>query len=113
MAAERRGGRGDRAHHQRRGALGILPGCPWENRRLTFPVVRGYHRGIARKESGMQVKGRHVQGILFDADGTLIDTYGTILASMRHAVGEALGLQLPDAELMGLVGTPLSDLQAP
>ena len=57
----------------------------------------------------MQVKGRHVQGILFDADGTLIDTYGTILASMRHAVGETLGLQLLDAELMGLVGTPLSD----
>lgn len=57
----------------------------------------------------MEVMGRSIKGVLFDADGTLIDTYGTILASMRHAVAEALDLHLPDAELMGLVGTPLSD----
>ena len=32
-----------------------------------------------------------IQGVLFDADGTLIDTYDIILASMRYAVNDVLG----------------------
>ena len=31
-----------------------------------------------------------IQGILFDADGTLIDTYDVILTPMRYAANEAL-----------------------
>ena len=34
-----------------------------------------------------------IQGVLFDADGTLIDTYDIILASMRYAVNDVLGLE--------------------
>lgn len=49
------------------------------------------------------------EGVLFDLDGTLIDTYETILVSMRYAVNDVLGRDLPDAELMRLVGTPLLD----
>ena len=41
-----------------------------------------------------------IQGVLFDADGTLIDTYDIILASMRYAVNDVLGCSLDDAELM-------------
>lgn len=51
----------------------------------------------------------NVQGLLFDADGTLIDTYEIILCSMRYALNEVEGLGLSDAELMAGVGTPLRD----
>lgn len=50
-----------------------------------------------------------VHGILFDLDGTLIDSYQVILLSMRYTVNEIEGLNLSDAELMRLVGTPLQD----
>ena len=48
-----------------------------------------------------------IQGVLFDADGTLIDTYDIILTSMRYAVNDVLGCSLDDDELMAGVGTPL------
>ena len=35
-----------------------------------------------------------IQGVLFDADGTLIDTYDIILTSMRYAVNDVLGCSL-------------------
>ena len=50
-----------------------------------------------------------IQGILFDADGTLIDTYDIILTSMRYAINDVLGRDLPDDALMAGVGTPLRD----
>lgn len=52
---------------------------------------------------------RDIHGVLFDADGTLIDTYDIILTSMRYAVNDVLGRSLSDAELMAGVGTPLYD----
>ena len=54
-----------------------------------------------------------IQGVLFDADGTLIDTYDIILTSMRYAVNDVLGCSLDDAELMAGVGTPLYDQMLP
>ena len=50
-----------------------------------------------------------IQGVLFDADGTLIDTYDIILASMRYAINDVLGRDLSDDALMAGVGTPLRD----
>lgn len=50
-----------------------------------------------------------LDAVLFDADGTLIDTYEIILASMRYTVNEVLGKSCSDAELMHGVGTPLID----
>lgn len=44
--------------------------------------------------------------VLFDLDGTVIDSAGIILASMRHATREVLGREIPDAELMAAVGGP-------
>lgn len=49
----------------------------------------------------------NLKGILFDNDGTLVDTYDLLLASFRHATREVLGQQLPDDVLMARVGTPL------
>ena len=50
-----------------------------------------------------------IQAILFDNDGTLVDTHDLILESMRHATREVLGHELPEDILMARVGTPLSD----
>jgi pyrophosphatase PpaX len=45
-------------------------------------------------------------GVLFDLDGTVVDSGGIILASMRHATREVLGRDFGDAELMQAVGGP-------
>jgi pyrophosphatase PpaX len=44
--------------------------------------------------------------VLFDLDGTVIDSGAIILASMRHAVTEVLGTDPGDALLMAAVGGP-------
>jgi pyrophosphatase PpaX len=44
--------------------------------------------------------------VLFDLDGTVIDSGGIILASMRHAATTVLGRDFPDDELMHAVGGP-------
>lgn len=46
--------------------------------------------------------------VLFDLDGTLVDTVALILASFRHATGVVLGEPLPDEVLMCDVGIPLA-----
>lgn len=46
--------------------------------------------------------------VLFDLDGTLVDTVALILASFRHATNEVLGQALPDDVLMRDVGMPLA-----
>ena len=44
--------------------------------------------------------------VLFDLDGTVIDTGAIILASMRHAAKEVLGAEPSDELLMSAVGGP-------
>ena len=44
--------------------------------------------------------------VLFDLDGTVVDSGSIILASMRHATREVLGQEFADAELMNSVGGP-------
>jgi len=44
--------------------------------------------------------------VLFDLDGTVVDSGGIILASMRHATQEVLGRDYSDEELMQAVGGP-------
>jgi pyrophosphatase PpaX len=48
-----------------------------------------------------------VRAVLFDLDGTLIDTLDLILASMRYTTEKVLGAALPDDVLMRNVGVPL------
>ena len=47
--------------------------------------------------------------VLFDLDGTLVDTIGLIVASHRHAVTTVLGRDLPDDVLRSGIGRPLID----
>jgi pyrophosphatase PpaX len=44
--------------------------------------------------------------VLFDLDGTVVDSGAIILASMRHATREVLGRDFDDAELLQAVGGP-------
>ena len=44
--------------------------------------------------------------VLFDLDGTVVDSGSIILSSMRHATREVLGREYEDAELMQAVGGP-------
>ena len=44
--------------------------------------------------------------VLFDLDGTVIDTGAIILASMRHAATTVLGEEFPEERLMAAVGGP-------
>ncbi len=44
--------------------------------------------------------------VLFDLDGTVVDSGAIILASMRHATREVLGRDFSDRELMQAVGGP-------
>lgn len=48
-----------------------------------------------------------IRGILFDNDGTLVDTHDLILSSMRYSTQKVLGRVIPDADLMRKVGQPL------
>jgi len=42
--------------------------------------------------------------VLFDLDGTLVDSGAIILASFRHATQTVLAREIPDAELAAMVG---------
>jgi pyrophosphatase PpaX len=44
--------------------------------------------------------------VLFDLDGTLIDSGGMILASVKHAARTVLGREVPDAQILAAVGGP-------
>jgi pyrophosphatase PpaX len=44
--------------------------------------------------------------VLFDLDGTVVDSGAIILASMRHATREVLGQEFRDDELLQAVGGP-------
>lgn len=48
-----------------------------------------------------------LKAVLFDFDGTLVDTTNLIYQSMRHATGEILGRDLSRETLMQNVGQPL------
>ena len=48
-----------------------------------------------------------IRGVLFDNDGTLVDTYDLMLASFVHATKKVLGRDIPEEELMAGVGMTL------
>ena len=48
-----------------------------------------------------------IRAVLYDNDGTLVDTHDLILASMRHTTKTVLGRDFPEEVLMRGVGTPL------
>lgn len=57
---------------------------------------------------GFEERIAEVRCVLFDLDGTLIDTVELIRESMRYATATVLGAPLPDEVLMRNVGVPLA-----
>jgi pyrophosphatase PpaX len=55
---------------------------------------------------------RDAEAVIFDLDGTLIDTVELILVSFRHATRVVLGEALPDDVMMAGVGMPLRQQMA-
>lgn len=53
-----------------------------------------------------------LNAVLFDFDGTLVDTTELIYQSLRHAANEVLGHEPPRETLMANVGQPLPDQMA-
>lgn len=51
--------------------------------------------------------------MLFDLDGTLVDTIGLIIASYRHAWREVLGVELADDVIRSWIGRTLPDTVSP
>jgi len=49
-----------------------------------------------------------MRGMLFDNDGTLVDTRDLILSSLRYSTRTVLGRVIPDDELLAKVGQPLA-----
>lgn len=48
-----------------------------------------------------------LKAVLFDNDGTLVDTHDMLLESFRHATRQVLGKDIPEKTLMAKVGQPL------
>ncbi len=70
------------------------------------PLWPGHFRGHLRV-TGMG-KTSSIKGVLFDLDGTLVDTEALILASFRYATKTVLGRDIPDEELRAKIGQPLT-----
>lgn len=51
---------------------------------------------------------RNIQAVLFDLDGTLLDTHDLLLTTFRHATRTVLHEVVPDERLMAKVGQPLN-----
>jgi pyrophosphatase PpaX len=49
------------------------------------------------------------QALLFDLDGTVLDSKELILASFHYACDQVLGHRIPDERLLELVGIPLAE----
>lgn len=49
----------------------------------------------------------HWSTVVFDLDGTLVDTIGLIVASYQHAAREVLGHELDERRVLAFIGRPL------
>ena len=62
-------------------------------------VCLGMKRGFVQRD---------IQAVLFDLDGTLLDTYDLLLTTFRYATRAVLGRTISDEALMAKVGQPLN-----
>ena len=72
------------------------------------PARPGRHAADSPARATLAERTAALQAVLFDLDGTLIDSVELILSSFRHATAHVLGAPLPDEELMRNVGVPLA-----
>lgn len=75
---------------------------------LRWSMIHDVNRTPAQQTSPSAERLAQTRAVLFDLDGTLLDTIALILASFRHATTTVLGAPLPDAVLLRNVGVPLA-----
>jgi pyrophosphatase PpaX len=63
-----------------------------------------------RSESSAALGGRRVRAVLFDVDGTLVDSIPFLVECFQHSARATLGLRLDAADVLPLVGMPLADM---
>jgi pyrophosphatase PpaX len=76
--------------------MGPLPGAG--------ALLIGDPGGIGRAQAADTIRRVRFSTVLFDLDGTLIDSGAMILASFRHAMRTVLAREIPDEELVAAVG---------
>lgn len=97
-----------------RGAAGELS-CSFSYRETTSHAADGQlielgcevAADVRAREDAKPAARRAIEAVLFDLDGTLIDTHDLILETMRYSVRTVLGHDVDDASLMEKVGQPL------
>ncbi len=82
----------------------LLEGRPRSDAGLTAPAVRPLPRALGLLSAVATIERMRFPVVLFDLDGTVIDSGSIIIASMRHATKTVLGRDIPDEELGRAVG---------
>lgn len=88
-------------------AYGAAHPLRWETEHVAEPAP-GRGSASTPNRRAERMNGMQVKGILFDNDGTLVDTHDLILASFRYATRTVLHREIPDDDLMRKVGQPLA-----
>lgn len=66
-------------------------------------LSRSSDKGFDKKEQAL----KHIEAILFDLDGTLVDTKDLIVTSFQKASVEVLGREIPAEQILPFIGIPL------
>src|SRR5690606_730524 len=112
--------RGGHRLRRPRGArdLGHAPALRPDRHRRDGPAAAPVAGGPARARSGRHGavtppgRGTGFDPILFDLDGTVVDSVALIRESHRHAVRTVLGEEWEDERLVANVGRPLREQMA-
>jgi len=75
---------------------------------LPDDVLQEFERGETLKTENSKLRTQNYKAILFDLDGTLVDSVPIILRAFRE-VHEQMGLSFDEAAVRKLVGIPLQD----
>jgi pyrophosphatase PpaX len=87
-----------------------VPGTPKVPKYGTLGVPGTKETKETKEKSGERKKVyRMIKAVLFDLDGTLINTNNLILRSFKYAFQRHFGQEVEDAEIIKLFGQPLSN----
>lgn len=65
---------------------------------------------VSWRGARLSIDGRRVRAVLFDVDGTLVDSIPFLVDCFRHAARHALAVELEERDVLPLVGMPLVEM---